>query len=300
MNRKLNHTEQIERYLEGNMSGEELKAFEKLLDKDPMLKSEFELQQDIINAIKESRKAELKARLDNINVGAYNTGISGAKIVLTGAITAAIGLGIYFYGQDKAAESPSEVIQQPMIEDSNAFIQPEEKSEAVPLSQPEQLDNPALARNTTAKEAIIEERSEEEIIEEEAAPMVATPEVTPPTPIEAFEDREGLSTEVKVPTNKLEESLISTEVTAVEVGNEEENTNSFHYKFYNNKLYLYGDFKNIPYELIELNTVSGKSVYLYYKGNFYYLEPNQMEVSPLNQIKDQNLLGELEGLRNKE
>lgn len=300
MNRKLNHTEQIERYLEGNMSGEELQAFEKLLDKDPMLKSEFELQEDIINAIKESRKAELKARLDNINVGAYNTGISGAKIVLTGAITAAIGLGIYFYGQDKAAESPSEVIQQPMIEDSNAFIQPEEKSAAVPLSQPEQLDNPALARNTTAKEAIIEERSEEEIIEEEVAPMVATPEVTPPTPIEAFEDREGLSTEVKVPTNKLEESLISTEVTAVEVGNEEENTNSFHYKFYNNKLYLYGDFKNIPYELIELNTVSGKSVYLYYKGNFYYLEPNQMEVSPLNQIKDQNLLGELEGLRNKE
>lgn len=299
MNRKLNHTEQIERYLEGNMSGEELKAFEKLLDKDPMLKSEFELQQDIINAIKESRKAELKARLDNINVGAYHTGISGAKIVMTGAITVAIGLGVYFYSQDKAEESPNEVIEQPIVEDINAFIQLEEKNELASSSQAEQLDQP-IARNTIAEEAVMEEIEEEINEEEEATTTVATPEVTPPTPIEAFEDREGLSTEVKVPTNKLEESLISTEVTAVEVGNEEENTNSFHYKFYNNKLYLYGDFKNIPYELIELNTVSGKSVYLYYKGNFYYLEPNQMEMSPLNQIKDQNLLGELEGLRNKE
>lgn len=299
MNRKLNHTEQIERYLEGNMSGEELQAFEKLLDMDPMLKSEFELQQDIINAIKESRKAELKARLDNINVGAYHTGISGAKIVLTGAITAAIGLGVYFYSQEKTAESPSEVIEQPIVEDTNTFIQPEEESPLASSPQAEQLEQP-IARNTMAEEAVMEEIEEAIKEEEEATTTVATPEVTPPTPIEAFEDVERVATELKVPTNKLEESLASTEVTAIEVDNEEENTNSFHYKFYNNKLYLYGDFKNIPYELIELNTVSGKSVYLYYKGNFYYLEPNQMEMSPLNQIKDQNLLGELESLRNKE
>lgn len=299
MNRKLNHTEQIERYLEGNMSGEELQAFEKLLDMDPMLKSEFELQQDIINAIKESRKAELKARLDNINVGAYHTGISGAKIVLTGAITAAIGLGVYFYSQEKTAESPSEVIEQPIVEDTNTFIQPEEESPLASSPQAEQLEQP-IARNTMAEEAVMEEIEEAIKEEEEATTTVATPEVTPPTPIEAFEDVERVATELKVPTNKLEESLASTEVTAIEVDNEEENTNSFHYKFYNNKLYLYGDFKNIPYELIELNTVSGKSVYLCYKGNFYYLEPNQMEMSPLNQIKDQNLLGELESLRNKE
>src|SRR5690606_34168036 len=120
MNRKLNHIEQIERYLEGNMSGEELQAFEKLLDKDPMLKSEFQLQEDIISAIKESRKAELKARLDNINVGAYNTGISGAKIILTGAITAAVGLGIYFYSQENVDENlPAQ--EQLTLEDTNAI-----------------------------------------------------------------------------------------------------------------------------------------------------------------------------------
>ncbi len=299
MNRKLNHIEQIERYLEGNMSGEELQAFDKLLDKDPMLKSEFQLQEDIISAIKDSRKAELKARLDNINVGAYNTGISAAKIVLTGAITAAIGLGIYFYSQESTENSPSQVQEQPILEDTNAFIQPEENG-AVSPTQIEQLDEPILAHNAATEDIVIKEKEDENIKAEAATTVVATPEVTPPTPIEAFEDVEGMALEIKTPSNKLEESLASTEVTAVEIENEEDHGNSFHYKFYNNKLYLYGDFKNIPYELIELNTVSGKSVYLYYKGSFYYLESNQMEISPLNQIKDQNLIGELEGLRKKE
>lgn len=300
MNRKLNHIEQIERYLEGNMSGEELQAFEKLLDKDPMLKSEFQLQEDIISAIKESRKAELKARLDNINVGAYNTGISGAKIILTGAITAAVGLGIYFYSQENVDENlPAQ--EQLTLEDTNAIIQLEENKAIPPVVQTEQHEEELLARNTATEESVAEAK-EDDIIEEaeKEIAVVATPEVTPPTPIETFGDAEGIATEIKTPTNKLAESLSSTEVTAVEIENEESHSDSFHYKFFNNKLYLYGDFKNIPYELIELNTVSGKSVYLYYKGNFYYLEPNQMEVSPLNQIKDQNLIGELEGLRNKE
>ena len=298
MNRKLNHIEQIERYLEGNMSGEELQAFEKLLDKDPMLKSEFQLQEDIINAIKESRKAELKARLDNVNVGAYNTGISGAKIVLTGAITAAVGLGVYFYSQENVAESPKQVQEQPVLEDSNVFAQPEE-SEAEAPAHNEQLDEQILAHHTITEEVVMEEKADETIKAEDPVAVVTTPEVIPPTPIEAFEDTEAVTTEIKTPANKLEESLMNTEVTAVEIENEKDHSNSFHYKFYNNKLYLYGDFKNIPYELIELNTVSGKSVYLYYKGNFYYLASNQIEISPLNQIKDQNLIGELEGLRNK-
>lgn len=297
MNRKLNHIEQIERYLEGTMSGEELQAFENLLDKDPMLKSEFELQEDIISAIKESRKAELKARLDNINVGTYSTGMSGAKLVLTGAITAAIGLGVYFYSQKDTEESPGEVKEQIIVEDTNVFVHPKEDNTASP-AQAEQSDDLTLAHNMVTEEVIIKEQGDE--IAEETITIVATPEVTPPTPIEAFEDTERIATEVKTPTNNLEESLASTEVTAIEVGGEEDSQNSFHYKFYNNKLYLYGDFKNIPYELIELNTVSGKSLYLYYKGHFYYLELHQMEMSPLNQIKDQTLIGELEGLRNKE
>lgn len=294
MNKKFNYIEQIEQYLEGTMSGAELETFERLLDNDPALQSEFQLQQDIVNAIKETRKAELKARLDNVNVSAYNGGISGTKIILTGALTAAIGLGIYFYTQDEAVVADKiDLTQEEIItsEEETIFVQPE----IIPA--------PSIDANKTdeivAHNVIKEKEATVSIQEDEKnEATTAITKINPPLPASFEEGADNTSTELNTPKNKLSEAAAaSAEVTAVEIENKEDNSHNFHYKFYNNKLYLYGDFKNIPYELIELNTVSGKSLYLYYKESFYYLEPNQMEISPLNQIKDENLVSELDSLR---
>lgn len=292
MNKKFNYIEQIEQYLEGTMSGAELETFERLLDNDPALQSEFQLQQDIVNAIKETRKAELKARLDNVNVSAYNGGISGTKIILTGALTAAIGLGIYFYTQDEAVVADKiDLTQEEIIasEEETIFVQPE--IIPAPSIDANKTDEIVAHNVIKAKEATVSIQEDEK---NEATTAIT--KINPPLPASFEEGVDNTNTELNTPKNKLSEAAAA-EVTAVEIENKEDNSHNFHYKFYNNKLYLYGDFKNIPYELIELNTVSGKSLYLYYKESFYYLEPNQMEISPLNQIKDENLVSELDSLR---
>src|SRR5690606_35623661 len=126
--------------------------------------------------------------------------------------------------------------------------------------------------------------------------------VITPSVIESYESDEVLDeneTEIDAPKNKLENKIAEESLSAVEIKSDGEYANTFHYKFYNSKLYLYGDFKNIPYEIIEFNTVSGKSLYLYYQGSFYYLELNQMEVSPLQKINEVKLIEELDSLRVK-
>ena len=71
----------------------------------------------------------------------------------------------------------------------------------------------------------------------------------------------------------------------------------FHYKFYNKKLYLYGDFEKNPYEIIEYNSNSNKLYYLYYEGKFYELMNDQMKITPLAELQDDELINELELLR---
>src|SRR5690554_3989747 len=215
MNKKFNYIEQIEQYLEGTMSGAELETFERLLDNDPALQSEFQLQQDIISAIKETRKAELKARLDNVNVSAYNGGISGAKIILAGALTAAIGLGIYFYTQDEAVVADKiDLTQEEMItsEEETVFV------------QPEIMPTPSIDANKTdeivAHNVIKDKEATVSLQEDDKNEAVTTISKTnPPLPIASFEEGiDNTSTALNTPKNKLSEAATaSAEVTAVEI-----------------------------------------------------------------------------------
>ncbi len=304
MNRKFDYTAQIESYLEGNMSADEMKSFEATLQTDPALNAEFQLQQDVISSLKEYRKAELKSRLDQVNVGSYSGNLTGLKVAFTAAITAAVGLGVYYF----AVQEPDQITSQIQIEENieapiaeleslSENYPGETATEAlIPLEEAERIDKVSKAPSE-------EKEIKETPVKEEAAPANVSSHINVVTPnvIESFEGDhiEESDTELEAPKNKLEESFVSEKLSTVEVESKAGNTNSFHYKFYNNKLYLYGDFKNIPYEIIEFNTVSGKSLYLYYQGSYYYLELNQMEMTPLPKINEEKLVEELDSLRIK-
>lgn len=302
MNKKFDYTAQIENYLEGKMSGEEMKSFESSLQKDPTLNAEFQLQKDIVNSLKEFRKAELKARLDQVNVGSYSGVSTGLKVALTVALSASIGLGIYYFSNDdtaleneiktkQAEESIVPAIENPSLEEPSKTIEDESNS----IEEGNGFESNESSTTIEGNEKDLA-KNEKSATKEEVVTVIT------PTVIESFENDEMLEeneTEIEVPINKLENKTEEESLSAVEIESEGEYANTFHYKFYNSKLYLYGDFKNIPYELIEFNTVSGKSLYLYYQGSFYYLELNQMEVSPLQKINEEKLIEELDSLRVK-
>ena len=58
----------VENYLSGGMSKSEIDIFENQLSSDPLLQSELNHQSEIIEGLEGFRRAELKARLSNINL----------------------------------------------------------------------------------------------------------------------------------------------------------------------------------------------------------------------------------------
>src|SRR5690606_21290252 len=53
----------------------------------------------------------------------------------------------------------------------------------------------------------------------------------------------------------------------IEIENDENTDYAFHYRYVDNKLYLYGDFKGIPYEILALNTAEKTQLFLKYDSN---------------------------------
>jgi hypothetical protein len=76
----------LDGFFEGTLSTSEESTLMNRLATDADLKSEFEFQKDIINTIKESRKLELKSRLDNISIKWYDNISNGWKVAATATI----------------------------------------------------------------------------------------------------------------------------------------------------------------------------------------------------------------------
>lgn len=314
MNKKLENSELIDAYLDGKLSGKEKLEFEEKMQTDPVLETEFQLQKDIVNSLKEYRKAELKARLDNINVGSgVGSGINAVNWVITAGITSMIGLGAYLYlnqDEEAALSEPSDNTE------LNYEKAPDEIGDEITTIEPSEGKKPSFEEGVI-DESIAEENKENEIseitdvsTEEKLAENIVQPkgsepteneaevEVIKPNVIESFEEdgNMDIDSQVDLPENNLSQAGAGHTI-PLEVESKDDEKHHFHYRYYNSKLYLYGDFKNIPYELIELNTSSGKNLYMYYKGSFYYIQENQMQVKPLKKIKDVKLIEQLDGLR---
>jgi hypothetical protein len=295
MNKNLSNEQLVGRYLDNEMSEIERLEFENQLLHDSDLKEEYNLQKEIIEGIKETRKLELKTRLDNlpINTPLYQT--IGFKSLIVASISAGIGFGAYYLLSDPDELSMSEVdVTQhqelttqnehiPTIPDAIEPIIDEEKKAAASakkeIQQPSaKNENPIVSKNN-------EQTKEPEIIQ---------PNVIEPDVVEEFQEEDFTSEEINVENqiNDLEKVKENVEST-VEIETVRDRKNRFHYRFFENKLFLLGNFSEMPYEIIELNTQAGKSYFLFYNGNFYRLETEQLKPSPLIKIENDSLVSEL-------
>ncbi|MEQ9052016.1 MAG: hypothetical protein RLP11_17010, partial [Marinoscillum sp.] len=75
------------------------------------------------------------------------------------------------------------------------------------------------------------------------------------------------------------------------------NSETIKYKYFDGKLFLYGDFNSAPYEIIEINRPTERKLYLYYDQEYYSIIVSD-KVQELSPIADQQLLQELEIVRN--
>ncbi len=299
------------------MSPDEMLAFENQLHTDPVLHSEFELQQDIINSLKDFRKSQLKARLDQVPVSVSPTGIVGVKTAALIVLTGIIGVGTYLFLNNQAESSP-ESANELVVE----AVEPEVLDEAVETLSSEDLgsaednvafeDNAAVEEESTAVEvdnnqidasaadSEVNAKSSKAVAEatapnrtEEEQTKVATPVINSPQIIDpSLEDNSDETLEI--PTPKLGETEVS-ENPVLEVETTKENNHEFfHYQYYSGKLYLYGDFTDNPYEIIELNSTSGKKLFMFYNDNYYRIFDNQVDLTPLKAVQDKDVIKELD------
>lgn len=281
----------IDDYLADRMSDAERNAFEQRLASDTELNREFNFHKDIVSSIKEVRKAELKSMLNSIPVGG-STGTFGTSLKVAGALVAAtitIG-GFYLLLQDDKPEIEQQtVIEQPAETRENDFSPEVIEEEAAPETPREE------------KQEVAAEQEQKETVDPSATPRKLTPaEIQTPNLVDDF-DSEGEAKEITEPPVFTEtddftaETLFDSNIEVVT--DESKRRYQFHYQMKNDKLYLFGAFDKDLYEILEFNNAQGKTVILYYKDNYYLINNEQEEITPLKPIEDENLVNKLDKLR---
>ncbi|WP_420318406.1 hypothetical protein [Ekhidna sp.] len=298
-----NLQEQIEKYHLGQMSESELASFEKQLNSDPSLKAESDLQADIINGLKGHRKLELKSRMDAINVGPTWVEFIGQSALMKsmgGVIVASvIGTGIYFLGErDESITNSNPIEISAPTPASEEYVWELGQDEAVnaenslekPELKPQTTDSKNID-NTQLVEVSSPDQEEVQVAKENGdvfKPSVDAPQV------------DDIEEETKFKASNLDE-LPETVETAeseepIDVETQNSRSNIIKYKYFDGKLFLNGDFDKAPYEILEINSASGRRIYVYYLGTYYQVGTTDKLIE-LPAVKDQDVIKELKLIR---
>lgn len=304
--------ELLDQYVGNRLSTADKAAFEQKLAADADLKNELAFQQKVVDGIKKARASELKKMLNDIPMSSIPSEGNSmlTQIGIWVAAAGLVGTGLYFYLQSDEPTTPSSPQAEQMAEvekqneaetvelepeaagvESEIDAQPQETSEAQnpkpESSAPaERKPNVVLPQTESAN---AEASKDEEIARKPVAP--ATLDVFDPT--EELEKRKDA--DVAGPTDEKEPSKAPSII--VETANDKRY--NFHYQFKNEKLYLYGAFEKNLYEIMEFFSDNKRTMFLYYKDNYYLLNEENDRVKALTPIEDTALLKKLKDYRAK-
>jgi len=283
----------IDSFIKGNLSASDTAQLNNEALHHAQLQGEMDLQKSIVESLKASRKAELKARLQAIEVAPvasshlwkYAAVVCG--LLLTGVAT------YYFSTVKEQGSEEAEVTHIPLSLQENTAT----KSEVAPLAIEEPISNADSERKQTESSVVKNTKKETKKVVEPQAPEAGvplSPELNAPEAI----SHEPLNKEIINPEHGLgKTSHVNASMTGVEVVKSKKH--KFHYRYFDNKLFLYGDFEAKTYEILELNTHNGQELYLKFENKYYDLEPNKTEISKLETVKNKETLKELEEIQKK-
>ncbi len=301
MDNSSHREELIEKYILGEMSGEELLSFEQEMEVNEDLRTETSFQKDIVSALQMERRAALKARMDNVNIPSpyasyYTAGIASA--VLIGGIVLLTTLWPIEFNDDiPTIDEKTEIVEKQLEFDNNPIVEDlDEENEDAQLTETMPSESPEIVSekpDDTIEENTSEISEEPKDKIENPIPNIVTPKAPEPGSGNGITTSNLESGSDEVLNNQKRET------SKVEVEIKSSKTYDFHYQYFNSKLFLYGDFSKSPYELIELNTDKSKDLYMYFGGKYYALNSNQMEISKLTVLRDKIIIKGLDNLRLK-
>jgi hypothetical protein len=277
--------ELLDQYVSNRLNAQDKAAFEQKLEADAELKNEFLLQQRVVAGIRKARATELKKLLNDIPVSSIpSEGTSiiaqiGMWVVMAGLV----GTGLYFYfNQEDKAETQQTITnevkaEKPQLDDSKKEEQPQQENQA-----PVQTDVTAEQKDkVTAPETVTPEKTQEKPIER--------------SPLDVFDPSEDVDNAAQDNTERDKATISSTP--SIIVQTETNKKYNFHYQFKDNKLYLYGSFEKNLYEIMEFFSDNKRTMFLFYKDNYYLLNEESDKVKALEPISDATLLKKLKDYR---
>ena len=295
---------QIEAFLRGELNPEQLKEFNQLLADDPSFAQNVRFEQNIVNGLSQVRKAELKARLDAIDVaptGWYGLGQLGSSTLVKTlgvlAVASIVGVLIYTNLDDATPEfDQSKVIttevNYPTEQQSIEFewdLKESVVAETVEKQYQEQSEPELIAETVKPAAVAVEEKSSKT---EEFDVTVNVPQP------DALAKEEGLVTpESDLPEMETTDEVANTEVAPVDVETIQKKNETLKYKYFDGKLFLYGDFNEQPYEILEINGVKERKLYLFFESKYFNIDVTD-KVKELDQIVNPKLVNELDIIRN--
>ena len=294
-----NQIDNIDAYLRGELTPNEVSIFESQLKKDDSLAEELVFQRQVVSGIQHVRKLQLKNRLSQIDVAAGSVAgqITWLKVAGGMAIITLIGLSLWqLFSVETSGEIAGE-IDAPILQVETISV----------IEIPEQ----SMVENAAVESENIEVNVPEPIPSDESLTITPVEEVT-----SASEESRAFAPQVDLPDDdreldssefepeELEETftnndLGSNEIDALNIERFDQKAKSLRYRYYDGKLALYGDFGSSPYQILEINQQDGgKQIFLLHSDQFYRLESSKEEKG-LVAIKDPALLRELHVFHNK-
>ncbi len=288
------YNEKIEAYLRDELSAGDKAAFEDSLKQDPLLHNEFLLQKDIIASLQSQRKAQLKQRLQQIDVSSLsngNTGISGMVGLLMAGVVALGIAGWFTFGNTEnktiANESSATVKSQPITVPATGSTS-EQKEIPADIAQPTTGKEESLVSVPT--KSSVKNNKEQNISSSIPAQIVVVPRLE--HPIAKSVDGEPLRHEEAFAGNKLPMTS-SSESQRLNVTDNTSSRMKLHYFYQDGQITLLGF--DQPYTLLEIQ--SENIIYLFYEGSFYRLDSNYHKPTPIkdSKVTDPELIKSLQG-----
>lgn len=285
--------ELLDDYLANRLDEQGRRAFEQQLNTDPGLRTEYELQQQLVSGIKKARVAELKAMLGSVAVPAPPKGATiGAKIALWTAVVGVVGTGIYLYlDKDQQKEDLTETPVKQQENTAPVTPQPQPESEK-PAETPAEV-----SEEPYSEEPVTTEHTPAQSPKAIKKPKAGADSATKEPSIDVYDPTEEVSEGQPQQQNEEAAKANNTPSIAVEIDASNKKYN-FHYHFRDGKLFLYGPFEKNLYEIMEFFADDKRTIFLFYKDQYFLLREEHTRPKPLTALTDPVLLKKLKEYRN--
>ncbi len=292
-----NYFRLIEAYYDGSIDPLQKAMLESKIQTDPLLRAEFDLQSQIIEGIADVRKHELKQRLSAIDVNGTGSFLLGSGVKwLAAGLSVAVIFSVWLYWFTNTSENTDSIHLQ------NKDLMAVNESNYPPIP-------------TVLKKNLLEENEEKEVgnnksstskkeidkIQNETLEENHTAKVKPQSLL-TFQDDNLFTPATEKDFSKTIDRDVNRNMvseTKIEFLDPIQESSHYHYKYFNNKLYLFGNFNNEPYQILELHNKGKKQLFLSYQKTIYHIESGKIDITPLTEVTDQMLILELNMILNE-